>query len=96
MAVSVPHDVRDRTLEDLKTKRAHLKANVTRIVNRLKILLEHPEDKELCSELSKRLDERFDEFMTTQRAFHQLLTDEDDIRKALTYQNTVVAEVAMI
>ena len=96
MAVSVPHDVRDRTLEDLKTKRAHLKANVTRIVNRLKIWLEHPEDKELCSELSKRLDERFDEFMTTQRAFHQLLTDEDDIRKALTYQNTVAAEVAMI
>ena len=74
-------DVGADTHTDLKTRRARLKANVTRTNNQIKVLMKDPENQELVSDLSKRLDERFDEFMCTHRAFFQLLSDEDDIKK---------------
>ena len=83
-------------LTELKVKRARHKGNVTRVINQMKVLMKDPDNRELVADLSTRLDERLSEFMTAQRAFHQLLIDEDDIKKELHYQNVVVAEVARI
>ena len=94
MATSDPQvDDGADTLADLKKVRARLKAHITRIANQIKVLMRDPENLELVGELSTRLEGRYEEFISTQRAVLRLLTEEDDIRVAMNYQKIGRAHV---
>ena len=67
MATSDPHvDVNGDAQTDLKMQQACLKSQVTRVMNKIKVLMKDPDNYELVCDLSRRLEERFEEFMVIQ------------------------------